>query len=80
MDVYDRQCVHADLGSLLAEHKTSIASLIQMEADAVAGTAELIMTTHETKEADLEAFREAVNGMESVHDIGVRIRMETARA
>ena len=80
MVVYDRPGVLADLGRLLAEHQTSIASLIQVEADAVAGTAELIMTTHQTKEADLEAFREAVRGMESVHDIGVRIRMETARA
>ena len=79
MMVHDRPGVLADLGKLLAENDTSIASLLQVEADAVAGTAELVMTTHETWESDLETFRAAAAKMDSVKDIGLRIRMESAR-
>ena len=78
MLVHDRPGVLADLGRLLADNQTSIASLLQVEADAVAGTAELVMTTHETREADLDAFIEAAAKMDSVLDIGLRIRMEQA--
>ncbi len=78
MLVHDRPGVLADLGRLLAENQTSIASLLQVEADPVAGTAELVMTTHETQEADLDAFIAAAAKMGSVRDVGLRIRMEQA--
>jgi homoserine dehydrogenase len=80
MVVHDQPGVLADLGRLLAQNHTSIASLLQVEADAVAGTAELVMTTHETRESDLEMFRAAAAQMDSVRDIGIRIRMESARS
>ncbi len=76
MLVHDRSGVLADLGRLLAENQTSIASLIQVEADPEAGTAELVLTTHETREDDLNAFIVAAAKMDSVRDVGLRIRIE----
>ena len=76
MVVQDRPGVLAELGQLFAQHGISIASLLQVEADAVAGTAELVITTHEAKESDVDHFAEIAVHMDAVQDIGVRLRME----
>ncbi|MEE9277156.1 MAG: homoserine dehydrogenase [Dehalococcoidia bacterium] len=74
--VRDRPGVLAELGQIFAQNDISIASLLQVEADAVAGTAELIITTHTAGEADVQRFLQAAAETESVCEVGIRIRME----
>jgi homoserine dehydrogenase len=78
--VQDRPGTLADLGRLFANHGISIASLLQVEADPVAGTAEIIITTHQALEADLDRFLIDLNTAEFARQFGVRIRMEGASA
>ena len=78
--VQDEPGTLADLGRLFANHGISIASLLQVEADAVAGTAEIIITTHEALEADLDRFLIDLNAADFARQFGVRIRMEGASA
>jgi homoserine dehydrogenase len=74
--VQDQPGTLADLGRLFADHHISIASLLQVEADAIAGTAEIIITTHEALEADLDRFLTDLHAAEFAPQLGVRIRME----
>ena len=76
--VQDQPGPLADLGQLFANYSISIASLLQVEADADAGTAEIVITTHEAFEADIDRFLVAIQGAEFVRQFGVRIRMESA--
>ena len=73
--VRDRPGVIAEIGHSFAANEISIASLLQVEADAVAGTAEIIITTHQARESDLDRFLQAAAGLPAVDEIGVRIRM-----
>ena len=63
LTVTDRPAVLAELGALLSERDISIASLIQLEADADEQSAELVITTHAAPHGRvldaLEAFRRA---------------------
>ena len=77
--VRDRPGVLAEIGRAFAESHISIASILQMEADQTAGTVEIAITTHEAQEADLNRFLEQTAGLESVQEIGIRIRMESPR-
>ena len=77
--VRDRPGVLAEIGRAFAESHISIASILQMEADQTAGTAEIVITTHEAQEADFNRFLEQTAGLESVQEIGIRIRMESPR-
>ncbi len=76
--VQDQPGTLADLGQIFANYSISIASLLQVEADADAGTAEIVITTHEAFEADIDRFLVAIQGAEFVRQFGVRIRMESA--
>ena len=75
--VRDQPGVLAAVGGVLAENRISIASLLQVEADAVAGTAEIIIMTHEAREADVDQFMIAAQQHDGVLDVGIRIRMES---
>ena len=77
--VRDRPGVLAEIGRAFAESHISIASILQMEADQTAGTTEIVITTHEAQETDLNRFLEQTAGLESVQEIGIRIRMESPR-
>jgi homoserine dehydrogenase len=73
--VRDRPGVIAELGRIFATNDISIASLLQVESDAVAGTAEIIITTHDAREADIDRFMASAADLETVVEIGVRIRL-----
>ena len=77
--VRDRPGVLAEIGGALAENNISIASLLQMEADAVAGTAEIVITTHHAREADCERFLEQAAHLDAVVEPGIRLRIEGPR-
>ncbi len=74
--VQDRPGVLAEIGRVFAEHTISIASFLQMEADAVAHTAEIVITTHPAREADMDACLAQMAGLAVVPDVGIRLRME----
>ncbi len=73
--VRDRPGVMAEIGRVFATNHISIASLLQVEADAVAGTAELIITTHEAREADVDRFMATAAMLDVVRELAVRIRI-----
>ena len=73
--VRDRPGVMAEIGRVFATNHISIASLLQVEADAVAGTAELIITTHEARESDVDRFMATAAMLDVVRDLAVRIRI-----
>ena len=73
--VRDRPGVIAEIGRVFAANHISIASLLQVEADAVAGTAEIIITTHEARESDIDRFMATAGMLDVVQDVGIRIRI-----
>ena len=73
--VRDRPGVMAEIGRVFATNHISIASLLQVEADAVAGTAELIITTHEARESDVDRFMATAAMLDVVRELAVRIRI-----
>ena len=77
--VRDRPGVLAEIGSALADNNISIASLLQMEADAVAGTAEIAITTHHAREADCDRFLAQAARLDAVVEQGIRLRIEDPR-
>ncbi len=77
--VRDRPGVLAEIGRAFAENHISIASLLQMEADPVAGTAEIVITTHAAQEADMDRFLQQATALDALLEIGIRIRMESPR-
>jgi len=78
--VRDRPGVIAEIGRAFATNNISIASLLQVEADAVAGTAELIITTHHARESDIDRFMATAGMLDAVQDVGIRIRIGSASA
>ena len=78
--VRDRPGVIAEIGRAFATNNISIASLLQVEADAVAGTAELIITTHHARESDIDRFMATAGMLDAVQEVGIRIRIGSAPA
>ena len=76
--VRDRPGVIAEIGRVFATNHISIASLLQVEADAVAGTAEIVITTHEARESDIDRFIATVGLLDAVQDVAIRIRIGPA--
>ena len=76
LTVADRPGVLAQITASLGEAEISIASVIQKEANAAAGTAELVIMTHEAREESMQRALATVARLESVPEIGNFIRVE----
>ncbi|MGD9934381.1 MAG: homoserine dehydrogenase [Dehalococcoidia bacterium] len=74
--VSDRPGVLARIATALGEHNVSIAAVIQKEADAERGTAELVIMTHRARETEIKAALEEINAMPVVSNIGSFLRVE----
>lgn len=68
--VVDRPGVLARIATILGKHKISIASVIQFEVDAAAGTAELVITTHATPGGELAAAVRQIEALDVVTEVG----------
>ena len=68
--VTDRAGVLARLAGALGDQGISIASVIQFEADAHAGTAELVITTHAAPGSQLEAALTEIEAVDVVAQVG----------
>ncbi len=75
MTVADRPGVLGEIGHALGAHGVSIASVIQVEADEDARTAEIVLTTHLTAGAELDAALGELSASDVVEEIGNVIAM-----
>ncbi len=76
LTVSDRPGVLAQITTLLGAAEISIASVIQKEANADAGTAELVIMTHEAREESMQRALAAVAKLDAVPEISNFIRVE----
>ncbi len=76
LTVKDRPGVLAQIATCLGDASISIASVIQKEADEAAGTAELVIMTHEAREASMQDALKAVATLDVVEGIGNFLRVE----
>ena len=72
----DRAGVLARIAAVLGEtHGISIASVIQKETDESAGTAELVIMTHEATEAAMQQALVEVGRIDTVVEVGTFLRV-----
>ena len=76
LTVADRPSVLAQIAARLGEAEISIASVIQKETHFHAQTAELVIMTHEAREASMQSALEAVGRLAVVQEIGNFLRVE----
>jgi homoserine dehydrogenase len=76
LTVADQPGVLAQIAARLGEAEISIASVIQKETHLDAQTAELVIMTHEAREASMQSALADVERLEAVQQIGSFIRVE----
>ena len=74
--VSDRSGVLAQMATILGNLQISIASVIQKEDDPRAQTAELVITTHPSREKDVQQALKELEELEVVREIGNVLRVE----
>jgi homoserine dehydrogenase len=72
--VADRPGVLAQIATALGNAEISIASVIQKEVDG-AGAAEIVIMTHEAREADLQGALQSVRRLHGVEDVKQTLRV-----
>jgi homoserine dehydrogenase len=72
----DQPGVLAQIAACLGEAQISIATVIQKESDPQSRTAELVIMTHEAREASMQSALRAVEDLEVVQEIGGFLRVE----
>jgi homoserine dehydrogenase len=73
--VEDRAGVLAAVGQVFAEEGVSISSFIQKDAWVEEKTAEIVITTHPTADAQLQKARERIAKLEPVHAVSAFLRV-----
>jgi homoserine dehydrogenase len=76
LTVADQPGVLAQIATALGNAQISIASVIQKEADAASKTAELVIMTHEAREASMQEALRTVENLTTVAEIGSFVRVE----
>ena len=76
LTVADRPGVLAQISTILGEAEISISSVIQKETNVDAQTAELVIMTHEAREASMQGALAALDRLQSVESVGNFIRVE----
>lgn len=77
LTVPDRAGVLAQIARVFAEHRISIASVIQKETDETAQTAELVIMTHISNEAAIQRALSEIQGLPEVLEVGNFVRVES---
>ncbi len=72
----DQPGVLAQIAAALGEAQISIATVIQKESDPESKTAELVIMTHEAREAAMQSALKAVENLDVVQEIGSFLRVE----
>jgi homoserine dehydrogenase len=76
IEVSDQPGVLAGIARCFGDHDVSIASVIQKETDEAAQTAELVIMTHEAREAAVQASILEIEALEEVREVGNFLRVE----
>jgi homoserine dehydrogenase len=76
LTVADRPGVLAQIAARLGEAQISISSVIQKETHIDAQTAELVIMTHEAREASMQDALAGLRNLEAVQEIGNFLRVE----
>ena len=76
LTVSDRPGVLAQIATRLGDQGISIASVIQKEADMDARTAELVIMTHEAREASMQQALKSLAELDVVEALGSFLRLE----
>ena len=76
MSVTDRPGVLAQIAQVLGDGEISIAYVLQKEADERAQTAEIVLMTHESKEASMQQALQELRMLPVVAEIGTFLRVE----
>jgi len=71
----DRAGVIAAVGQVFAEEGVSISSFIQKDAWVEEQTAELVVTTHPSRDDSLQRARERIAGLEQIHAVSAFLRV-----
>jgi homoserine dehydrogenase len=77
LNVADRAGVLARIADAFGQHGISVASVIQKDADAQEGTAELVITTHPSREAPMQQALTDLRGLDVVRDVANLLRVES---
>lgn len=72
--VADQPGVLARIATILGDSQISIASVIQKEMDG-AGTAEIVIMTHEARESDMRGAIVRIEALDGVHDVHQLLRV-----
>ena len=72
----DAAGVLAKISRVLGDGNISLASVIQKEADQKQGTAELVLTTHPSREEAMQRALDEVKRLDVVWEIGNLVRVE----
>ena len=76
LNVEDRPRVLAQIATIMGDHGISIASVIQKDTDLAANSAEIVITTHPAKEADVQEAVIEFNSLGTIKSLGNLIRVE----
>jgi homoserine dehydrogenase len=76
LQVDDRPGVLASIAAVLGEAGISIASMIQKEADAADGSAEIVITTHPAPEGAMRAARVRLAALSCTRQVAGYLRIE----
>jgi homoserine dehydrogenase len=76
MTVADKPGVLAQIAQVLGEAEISVASVQQPEADADARAAEIVLITHEAREASMQGALTELERLPAVSEIGMFLRIE----
>ena len=74
--VADQAGVLAEITKILASHSVSIDALLQKEANEGESQTDLVMLTHETKEKNMLAAIQEIQGLKTVAGEVIKIRLE----
>lgn len=76
LHVADRPGVLAEIAAVLARRQISIAAFIQQEVDAARQSAEIVIVTHRSREADMRAAIAEFGSLTSVLELAALLRIE----
>lgn len=77
LTVPDRAGVLAQIARVFADHRISIASVIQKETDETAQTAEIVIMTHLASEAAMQRTLSELQRLPEVREVGNFVRVES---
>ena len=76
LNVIDRPGVFAQIGRVLGDGEISIASVLQKDTNQAEQTAEIVITTHPSVEASMQASLRALAELDVVRDVSNVLRIE----